>query len=174
MIHEKIKLARKNAALTQKQLGIRMGVTGASIAQYESGERNPKFDTLQRIAAALDVDLSFFVDDELVKYAHHEVDEMIKAVPELINRSKSEMIARTIDFELDVRRDNYLLDAKSEADKYLLELTSPLTEKLLEKRLLDSFKYLNKLGKLNAVLIIDEMESSGNYRRWEQEGETDE
>jgi len=32
-----------------------MGISDTSVAQYESGIRNPKFDTLQRIADALEV-----------------------------------------------------------------------------------------------------------------------
>jgi transcriptional regulator with XRE-family HTH domain len=54
-VAERIKKARKAAGVTQKELGKRMGVSDASIAQYESGERNPKYDTLQRIADALGV-----------------------------------------------------------------------------------------------------------------------
>jgi len=54
-IAELIKAARKAAGLTQKELGERMGVSDASIAQYESGQRNPKIDTIVRISEALNV-----------------------------------------------------------------------------------------------------------------------
>lgn len=54
-IGENIKEARIHAGLTQKQLGERLGITSQSIAQWETGRREPKTETLQRIAAALDI-----------------------------------------------------------------------------------------------------------------------
>lgn len=48
-----IKAARKKAGMTQEDLGERLGVSGSFIAQYETNNRNPKLETLQRIAAAL-------------------------------------------------------------------------------------------------------------------------
>lgn len=52
---EMIKAARKKAGLTQKELGAMIGVSGAMIAQYETGVRIPKLDTVQRIAEPLGV-----------------------------------------------------------------------------------------------------------------------
>ena len=60
-VAEKIKAARNAAGITQKELGNRMGVSDASIAQYESGERNPKVDTLRRLATALGIELSSLI-----------------------------------------------------------------------------------------------------------------
>ena len=52
---EKIANARKEAKLTQKELGEKLGVTAQSVAQWENNLRNPKFETLARIAEALQV-----------------------------------------------------------------------------------------------------------------------
>ena len=52
---QRIKAARKKAGLTQKELGEKLGITYQTLAQWENDLRNPKYDTLQRIAAALDV-----------------------------------------------------------------------------------------------------------------------
>ena len=54
-VGESIKAARKRAKLSQKELGKILGVSGSMIGQYESGQRNPKPSTLQRIADALGV-----------------------------------------------------------------------------------------------------------------------
>lgn len=51
----RIKAARKAAGMTQEELGKKLGVSGSSIAQYENNLRNPKIETLNRIASALDV-----------------------------------------------------------------------------------------------------------------------
>lgn len=54
-IGENIKKKRKEAGLTQHELSARLGVSPAMISQYESGARNPKRETLIKIANALDV-----------------------------------------------------------------------------------------------------------------------
>ena len=66
-IAERIKAARKAAGLTQKELGVRMSISDASVAQYESGKRRPKIETLQRIASALDISLANLVDSPLIQ-----------------------------------------------------------------------------------------------------------
>lgn len=51
---ERIKQARLQRGLTQKELAGKLGVSESFISQYERDVRNPKQDTLQRIAVALD------------------------------------------------------------------------------------------------------------------------
>lgn len=58
-IGQRIKEARKNAGLTQKELGARLGVAYQTLAQWENDLRNPKQKTIQRIADALGVSFSY-------------------------------------------------------------------------------------------------------------------
>lgn len=58
-----IKAARKKAGVTQEELGKKIGVSGSSMAQWENDLRNPKLDTLQRIAAALGVPVQELISD---------------------------------------------------------------------------------------------------------------
>lgn len=60
---EKIKQARKNAGLTQKELGEKLGVSQAAVGQFENENSNPKLKTIRKIAEALGVTLSELVDD---------------------------------------------------------------------------------------------------------------
>lgn len=50
---DRLKEARKKSGFTQKQLADVLEVTPAMIAQYETGKRKPKQDTLNKIADAL-------------------------------------------------------------------------------------------------------------------------
>lgn len=60
---QRIKSERLKAGLTQKELGKRLGIAYQSVAQWENGLRNPKLETLQRIADALNVSLWTFFPD---------------------------------------------------------------------------------------------------------------
>lgn len=63
-IGQRIKEVRKAVGMTQEELGKKLGVSGSAIAQYETDNRNPKFDTIKRIADALQTPLSDFIDVE--------------------------------------------------------------------------------------------------------------
>ena len=53
---ERIKEARKRAGMTQKELADKLGVQFQNISSLERDERNPKIETVVRIAMILGVD----------------------------------------------------------------------------------------------------------------------
>lgn len=53
-----IKKARKKAGLKQSELAEKLGVAVVTIGQYERNQRQPRYDQLQRIAAALGTTVS--------------------------------------------------------------------------------------------------------------------
>ncbi len=54
-IGEKIQSIRKKQKITQKELSEKCGCSVISIGRYESGERSPSWESIQKIAAALEV-----------------------------------------------------------------------------------------------------------------------
>lgn len=72
----RIKEIRRNKGLTQKQLGEKCHIAESTIRRYESGNLNPKIETLQKIAAALGCDLSELMDSE--EYKLHNIEVAIK------------------------------------------------------------------------------------------------
>lgn len=57
-IGNRIRIARKNAGLTQKELGERLGISYQTIAQWENNLRNPKLETLVKLSQAMGIPLS--------------------------------------------------------------------------------------------------------------------
>ena len=55
-IGESIQQARKKAGLSQRDLGLKLGVSGSMIGQYENNLRRPKAETIRKIAEALNTD----------------------------------------------------------------------------------------------------------------------
>ncbi|GHV03849.1 hypothetical protein FACS189485_07970 [Spirochaetia bacterium] len=58
---ERLKTARETRKLTQAELGIKAGLPPSSIAHFENGSRKPSFDTLRRLASALDMTTDFLL-----------------------------------------------------------------------------------------------------------------
>lgn len=62
-IGERIREERKKQGLTQKRLGELCGIAEPTIRKYELGKLNPKYQTLQKIAGALNISISAFFPD---------------------------------------------------------------------------------------------------------------
>ena len=61
---DRIRAIRKGKKITQKVLSERTGIAEPTIRRYESNRLNPKFETLQKIAAALEVPVTDLKDVE--------------------------------------------------------------------------------------------------------------
>ena len=57
----RIREARKAKSLVMKELAQKIGVTESTISMYENGKREPDFETLIRIADALDVSTDYLL-----------------------------------------------------------------------------------------------------------------
>ena len=79
-IGEKIRAARKERKMTQKQLSEKSGIIETTIRKYEAGSQNPKLNNLQKIAASLDVPLYDLVSPE-------ESDREYELICDILNSS---------------------------------------------------------------------------------------
>lgn len=77
-IGERIRAARKEKLMTQKQLGEKCGMADSAIRKYESGSQNPKIETLQRIAAALDADVAVLMGTDPVPQEEEPTEEELR------------------------------------------------------------------------------------------------
>ena len=74
MLITRLKEARRRAGLTQEKLGILAGLDEASastrINQYEKGKHAPNFETVCKLAKALNVPVSFLYtpEDDLAQF----------------------------------------------------------------------------------------------------------
>lgn len=61
IFQERLKAARDLRGWSQSDLGGRAGMPPSSIAHFESGSRKPSFDTLRRLANALEVTTDYLL-----------------------------------------------------------------------------------------------------------------
>lgn len=62
-----LRAARREAGLTQRELGERVGTTQSAIARWESGAETPRLDTLASLmrACGIEVDVAFRRRDDV-------------------------------------------------------------------------------------------------------------
>lgn len=74
-IGENIKRIRQEKGLTQKQLGnlCNPSMADSAIRRYEAGKANPKIETIQKIADALNVSLDEFIPDSYDVSQEHPI-----------------------------------------------------------------------------------------------------
>ncbi|MGI3066149.1 helix-turn-helix domain-containing protein [Vibrio diabolicus] len=94
----RLKEARKKAKLSQKALGVRIGMDESSASprmnQYEKGKHTPDIGTLKALADELGVPLSyFFCEDEISA----ELAMNLNKLSETDKQKVLEMTARLID-----------------------------------------------------------------------------
>ena len=87
-IGERIKLLRKKRGYNQKELANLLGKSLPTIKKYESGERNPKPDQLQKIAEALGISVTVFLD-----YDINTVSDVLSLVMKLNEQSSLKISA---------------------------------------------------------------------------------
>lgn len=75
MIKDRIVSARKYKEKTQVKLAEDLGMSQSRISEYERGDRNPKSETLKRIASALGLGLHYY-EGEAFFYDHSFSESM--------------------------------------------------------------------------------------------------
>lgn len=85
----RIKEIRKQKGLTQKQLGEKCGMYESQIRKYENGKANPKIETLQKIATALECNLSDLMDSD--EYKLHNIELAIKKANDSVLEKNEEI-----------------------------------------------------------------------------------
>lgn len=71
---QKIRDLRKKHGITQKALADKLGTSPQNLAQYESGKRHPKIETLQKIADALEIPVSDIIGTGFLNIPDDKID----------------------------------------------------------------------------------------------------
>ncbi len=136
-----IRDARKKKGLTQKELGERLGISDVSVAQWENGLRNPRLETRQKLAKALDMDVTALMSDN----EKQDYFNMIGSDSERIDLALMEL-KRQIEVKANDLREYGGIVTPARRRSWALELARDLAEKyhvsersILEKIGLDDF-----------------------------------
>ena len=101
---ELIKYFRNKRKMTQKALGALCGIADANIRKYENGRQFPKWETLEKIAEALQVDTFDLIalaeepDLEDLSIIEPDVDELRKEIGDLRYSLNKKGLTKTRDY----------------------------------------------------------------------------
>lgn len=99
IVGERIKIVRKQKKMTQKALADKLGISPVGIAQWETGKRNPKADTVKKLADALEVPMEYLLgeSDEISGLKQFEIET---AIGKLVVENRNEGMWKSIKVSL--------------------------------------------------------------------------
>lgn len=93
-IGEKIKHSRESMGLSQGKLAKISGLAQSSISYIESGNKKPNIETISILAKALDLPVSFLIDNEKVDESlPPRIAELVKVVS-LLSDERAEIVLK--------------------------------------------------------------------------------
>ena len=144
-----IKRARQKAGMTQAQLAEKLGIPYQSIGQWERDVRNPKLDTLKRIADALNISIQ-----ELAGIPKWVDEKNIWELPDISTQEKktSDEVQEWLDLLKELRSASHLLSDVSLYEK-------------IRVYVIDSLDSFTPEGLLRLVETINELKKVPDYQR---------
>lgn len=137
-IGDRIREARKNAKLSQTELGIKLDIGKSSVSEWESGKRPVPIDVVEEIASVLDVTVPYLMGWN------------IESTPIQVTRKELSPAA------LEIARK---YDALDDHGRKVIE---SITE--LEFQRLSTPSYASEVERFNRMAEIDATESSSSRR----------
>ena len=156
-IGENIKKARKRAGLTQKQLGELSGMADSAIRRYESDRANPKIQTLEKIAKALNCSVNslFPAIDDFKKEIENRIDTYNKQLTTCNNKKEAEKLRYKINL---LKNEEWGVLLSNQTDEiytvstYFMDILSPYIR-------------LNAFGQIEAVKRVEELTHIEKYTK---------
>ncbi len=190
-IGEKIKAARISANMTQAELAEKLGVAYQNIGQLESGKRKPKLETIQKIADALGVSVSYLSgienDTSLISYLIKDARERAGMTMEDLAQKSGIPVSLLEDYERGSKKPGIeeltKISHSIGVSVYSLadfDISSKLMNiDIIDKqitygseysqyaRMVQAFSYLNHLGAEKAASAVEDLAKIQEYRREE-------
>lgn len=111
-----IREARKKAGMTQIELAQKLGIPFQSVSQWERDLRNPKHETLKRIAKALNVHILSLIDWDAIPAALPDAE--VPSLEEIEEMERRELRPRLLSYY-----DELNFEGQQKAVERLAELT---------------------------------------------------
>lgn len=170
-IGENVKKIRVDAGLTQKELGERLGITSQSIAQWETGRREPKYQSMVKIADALNVPVSsLYGISEDNQYKQDAIKQALDLSVQDDGRIDTKAFSENLDYEYGVMSDADIAYVNGEIEKLCLKTFDIWSEDELRTLMNGYFSGLNRFGQIEAIRRVQELICMKKYRLEDNQG----
>lgn len=119
---DRLREARKRSGLTQMQIAEKLGITAQSYSQYETGKRQPKAETLKRIADALGVLPGDLRQDGFYPTSQ-EIAAMKRGAASVTDERRLEIEEKRLSNLIDRKKKMLNISGKQRAADYMDDLT---------------------------------------------------
>lgn len=89
---ERLKSARKDAGMTQEELGNKIGVSKSTITGYEKGYREPDFFKIKEMSKVLGIDANYLLGTDLPISKKDILWERYQEAPDGIRESVDKLL----------------------------------------------------------------------------------
>lgn len=166
---QRIRAARIQAGLTQKELAQRLNIPFQGVSQWENDIRNPKIKTLQRIAAALDISIMALIDPvEVAKQNTISAGVALSQATQRLDNAKRHGASQEELQQLEdecKRLSVAFKHAGNEAAILIKNRNFNDNDAVTEEDILTKFRNLNADGKRVALERVGELAEIHKYRR---------
>lgn len=149
-----LKNARVGAGMTQAELARRLGVTPQTVSQYERGRINPKFETLKRMADAMDVSVDSLLDESMRAQIECNTHQALLDAMKTVSASAGKLTDAGIPED----------EVKSVMGKLQNLVDFAIQEADLQE-VLRLYQSLNREGQAVALERLDELAQLSKYQR---------
>lgn len=179
-IGESIQQARKKAGLSQRDLGLKLGVSGSMIGQYENNLRCPKAETIRKIAEALNTDtleITRHARDYPLLFTIPILDQLtadekseVQGVMDVLRRDEQDpQKLRQYEQRLasDALRERPLRecsDAREKADLAIIEAFKNVSDHDIREWSIDILDHMNRSGRIEMLQILESLSENPRYR----------
>lgn len=143
------------AGLTQKELGSKLGIAYQTLAQWENDLRNPKQETIQRIAGALNCDFYWLLWGEKLSIEERNAYNVMR-------------VFNTDDYHIEKAAKLAVHYAEGEHKSKGYSFSD------VEERMITAFWSLNDAGQQKAVERVAELSEIPKYQREDENANPDE
>lgn len=158
----------KEKKISLAALAREVGLSNSATTYWKHGSV-PKYETMKKIADYFGVTVEELLDIDK-EYLDNYVDDYVDNYASKEGIDKKEFKKRVIEQEIEEYPIDFYLNIVENAEKAVVKNYENITDKQLRSRYIECFRYLNRLGRIEAVKRMEEFIETDKYCKRHEKG----
>ena len=160
--YDKLKALCEKKSVAPSVFARELGIPQSSVATWKKRGNLPKYETLKKIADYFDITIEELLDLDK-EYLDNYVDDYVDNYASKKGLDKEEFKKRIIEQKIEDYPIDFYLDVVESAEKAVIKNYEDITDKQLRSKYIECFRYLNRLGRIEAVKRMEEFIDTDKY-----------